>query len=142
MKLLHLRVPRATTAGPEFDLRVSCAALLVAPLALACAASFPAPTQRLIDAQSAERSAQELGATEEPKAQHSLQRAQDQIAAAEAAMADGENRKADALLIRARADAELAVAQTRETDARLSLKDAKDDSTQQTTLNKQQGAVQ
>jgi sRNA-binding protein len=96
----------------------------------------------LIDAQSAERSAQELGAGDEPKAQLSLKRARDQIAAAEEAIAEGENRTADALLIRARADAELALAQARETDAQLSLKEAEHESAQQKKVNKGQGAVQ
>jgi hypothetical protein len=107
----------------------------------ACGGSFPAPTQRLADAQSAERSARELGAQDEPRAQLSLKLAQDQIAQAKTAMNDGENRRADALLVRAKADAELAVAQTRERDAKVEGKEATDDSAAQKATNAGQGAV-
>jgi hypothetical protein len=107
----------------------------------ACGGSFPPPTQRLADAQSAERSARELGANEEPRAQLSLKLAQDQIAQAKAAMTDGENRRADGLLVRARADAELAVAQTRERDAKVEGREASDDSAAQKATNIGQGAV-
>ncbi len=107
----------------------------------ACGASFPAPTQRMADAQSAERSARELGAYDEPKAQLSLKLAQEQIAQAKVAMNDGENKRADSLLIRAKADAELAVAQTRERGARLEGQEAVDDSAAQKATNAGQGAV-
>lgn len=56
------------------------AVLVMAPFAWACGGSFPPPTQRLADAQSAERSAIELGANNEPGAQLSLRLAQEQIA--------------------------------------------------------------
>jgi hypothetical protein len=78
-------------------------------LLAACGGSFPPPTQRMADAQSAERSARELGADAEPRAQLSLKLAQDQITAAQKAITDGDNQRADSLLIRAKADAELAV---------------------------------
>ena len=107
----------------------------------ACGASFPAPTQRMADAQSAERSARELGAYDEPRAQLSLKLAQDQIAQAKLAMNDGENQRADSLLVRARADAELAVAQTRERGARVEGQEAVDDSAAQKATNVGQGAV-
>lgn len=142
MKQLHFRARRSVVEEHNRHRRTAFSALLMAPLVVGCAASFPPPTQRLIDAQSAERSAQELGAADEPKAQLSLKRARDQIAAAEKAIADGENRTADALLVRAHADAELALAQARETDAQLSLKQAKDESAQQKRVNEGQGAVQ
>lgn len=116
--------------------------ILASPAALGCAGSFPEPTQRLADAQAAERSARELGADEEPKAQLSLQLAQDQIALAEKAIADREHEQADSLLIRAQADAELAMAQTREADARASREGAVEDSAQQKDMNEGQGAVQ
>src|SRR5947209_2790 len=90
-----------------------------APLVWACGASFPPPTQRMADATSAERSAAELGADNEPFAKLSLKLAQDQIALAQKAMTDGDNKKADSLLIRAKADAELAVVQAREKGAKV-----------------------
>ena len=114
---------------------------VVAPFVWACGATFPPPTQRMADAQSAERSARELGANNEPKAQLSLKLAQDQISQAERAMTDGDNKRADALLIRAKADAELAVAQAREKVARVDRQDAVDDSAEQKATNVGQGAA-
>lgn len=107
----------------------------------ACGASFPAPTQRMADAQSAERSARELGANDVPRAQLSLKLAQDQIAQAKLAMNDEENERADSLLIRAKADAELAIAQARERGAKVEGQEAVDKSAAQKELNVGQGAV-
>jgi hypothetical protein len=107
----------------------------------ACGASFPPPTQRLADAQSVERSAREVGANEAPAAQLSLKHTQDQIAEAQKAMADGDNERADALLIRAKADGELALAQAREKMARAEGTEAVEDSNNQKTTNAAQGAI-
>ncbi|HEX2880253.1 MAG TPA: DUF4398 domain-containing protein [Polyangiaceae bacterium] len=111
------------------------------PLLLACGGSFPPPTQRLADAQSAERSARELGAGNVPAAQLSLKLSQEQIAMAQKAMAKDDNERADALLIRAKADAELAVAQAREKGAVASHQEAVEDSVTQDKMNAGQGAV-
>lgn len=115
--------------------------ILVAPFMSACGGSFPPPTQRLADAQSAERSARELGANDEPAAKLSLKLADEQITQAQKVMADGDNRHADSLLIRAKADAELAVAQAREKGARVEGQNAVQDSAAQKELNAGQGAV-
>ena len=115
--------------------------LLLVPLATACGGSIPAPTQRLADAQSAERSARELGAADEPSAKLSLKLAQEQIAKAQKVMADGENQQADSLLIRAKADAELSVAQARETGAKVNVAEAVEESAEQQDTNIGQGAV-
>src|SRR5262245_6228755 len=88
--------------------------MLVAPLVCACGASMQPPVQRLADAQAAERTARELGADSQPSAQLSLKLAQEQIAQAQRAMADDDNERANSLLLRAKADAELAVARARE----------------------------
>jgi len=114
--------------------------LIAAPLLGACA-SFPPPTQRLADAQSAERSAREVGANDAPAAQLSLKLAQDQIALAQKAMANGDNEQADSLLIRAKMDGELALAQAREKTARVDHQEATADSAEQKTTNTVQGAV-
>jgi len=106
-----------------------------------CAGSIPPPTQRMADAQAAERSAAELGANRVPAAQLSLKLAQEQIAQAKKAMADDENKRADSLLIRAKADAELALAQTREQTAKVAVAEAVDDSAEQKATNIGQGAV-
>ena len=114
---------------------------IVAPFVWACGASFPPPTQRMADAQSAERSATELGANNEPVAQLSLKLAQQQISEAQKAMTEGDNKRADGLLIRAKADAELAVAQAREKGAKVDGQKAVDDSAAQKATNVGQGAV-
>lgn len=108
---------------------------------LACGGSFPPPTQRLADAQSAERSAREVGANRVPAAQLSLKLSQEQIALAQKAMEDKDNERADALLIRAKMDAEVAIALAREEGAKSEHQEAVDDSAAQAATNKGQGAV-
>jgi hypothetical protein len=115
--------------------------LVTLPVIGACGASFPPPTQRLADAQSAERSAREVGANDAPAAQLSLKLAQDQISQAQKAMSNGDNEVADSLLIRAKMDGELALAQAREKTARLDHQEAVVDSADQKTTNVGQGAV-
>ncbi len=115
--------------------------IIVSPIVAACGGSFPPPTQRLADAQAAERSARELGAEQEPSAKLSLKLAQDQIAQSEKAVADGDNMKADSLLLRAKADAELAVAKAREKGAKVDVQKAVDDSAAQKATNVGQGAT-
>jgi hypothetical protein len=79
-----------------------------------CGASFPAPTQRMADAESAERSAKEVGADGQPAAKLEVDLAHEQIARAKVLVAGDDNKRADFVLIRARADAELALALARE----------------------------
>lgn len=117
--------------------------MFAAPLVWgACGATVPPPTQRMADAESAERSAREVGAENEPAARLSLKLAQEQIGQAKTAMADDENEKADSLLVRAKADAELAIAQAREKSAHLAKQAAVKDSAVQNTTNANQGAAQ
>jgi len=115
--------------------------LVLLPLLAACGASFPAPTQRLADAQSSEHSARELKAEEEPAAKLSLKLAQEQITQAQRAIADGDNKRADGLLIRAKADADLSIAQAREKGAKADSQKATDDMATQKATNQGQGAV-
>jgi uncharacterized protein YqfA (UPF0365 family) len=115
--------------------------VIAAPFVWACGASIPPPTQRMADAQSAARSARELGANSVPAAQLSLKLAQTQISQAETAMTDGDNARADILLIRAQADAELALAQARERVAKVDTQEAVEDSAEQKATNVGQGAV-
>lgn len=91
-----------------------------AALAAGCA-SFPAPAQHLADAESARRTAQELGAASDPNARLHVQLADEQIRKAREQMREGNNKAADLLLIRAHADAELALALTREQSANVEL---------------------
>jgi hypothetical protein len=108
---------------------------------LGCGGSYPTPTQNLADTQSAERSAVELGAANQPKAQLHLQLAREQMALARTAMKDGDNERADALLRRARSDAELAIALTRDQSAKTEALKATDQSNAQQVTNANQGAV-
>lgn len=107
----------------------------------ACGATVPPPTQHMADAESAERSAREVGANDEPAAQLSLKLADEQISQAKTAMAADDNEKADSLLVRAKADAELAIAQAREKNAHLAKQEAVKDSATQNTTNASQGAL-
>ncbi len=115
--------------------------VMIGPLLGACGASLPPPTQRLADAQSATRSARELGANSEPAAQLSLKLADEQISQAQQAIANGDNKRAESLLVRAKADAELAVAQAREKGANVAGQVAVDNSAAQNATNIDQGAV-
>ena len=109
-------------------------------LVLGCGATYPVPTQPLADPESAERSATELGAANQPKAQLHLQLAHEQLLRAKAAMQSGDNERATALLLRARSDAELAIALTREEAAKAGAQTATDQSnTQKITNAKQEG---
>src|SRR5690349_13079872 len=108
---------------------------IAAPFIWACGASFPPPTQRMADAESAERSARELGAEGVPAAKLSLKLSQQQIALAKKAIKEDENKVADGLLIRAKADAELAMAQAREKSARADKQEAVEESAEQKATN-------
>ena len=110
-------------------------------LVLGCGGSYPAPTQDLSAAQGAERSAVELGAASQPQAKLHLALAQEQMAQAAAAMKDGDNERAEGLLLRSRSDAELAIALTRDQSAKTDAQKATVQSNTQTTTNLNQGAV-
>jgi len=79
----------------------------------------------MADAESAARSAKEVGAAGEPTARLQVRLADEQIADAKALVADGENERADYVLLRARADAELGLALAREQNAQVELETAK-----------------
>lgn len=81
--------------------------------ALACAGA-PEPTERMASAQAALRAAKEVGAKDVPKAQLHQQLAQEQVDQANKLIKEGENERAEMILRRAQADAELAVAMARE----------------------------
>ena len=86
-------------------------------LVVGCA-SAPLPVQRLASSEGAIRSASELGAAQTPSAALYLKLAQDNVAQAQRLIKDGDNQRADYVLMRAEADAELALALTRETSTR------------------------
>jgi hypothetical protein len=111
-------------------------------LALGCAGSYPPPTQKMADVQSANRSANELGAQNNPKAQLHLKLSEEQLELAKAAVKDDDNEVADSLLTRAKADAELAIALTRETAAATEASKAAQRSNAQSSTNAAQGVLQ
>jgi hypothetical protein len=105
---------RSILFAEEIDMRTVLRAIIIGTSLAACSATFPVPTQRMADAESAERSARELGAEGQPTARLHLRLAQEQIAKAKNSVGEGENERADLLLVRATADAELALALARE----------------------------
>jgi hypothetical protein len=88
-----------------------------APLLWACGGSVPEPKQPMADAESAARSARVVGADAPPWAKLHVKLADEQIADARKLIAKGDNERATYVLVRARADAELALALAREQNA-------------------------
>jgi hypothetical protein len=97
----------------------------LASLAAACGSSLPPPNDRLASSEAAIRSAKELGAESDPQASLHVRLADEQVTTARNLIHDGENRRADMVLQRARADAELAVVLTREKAAKTSADQAR-----------------
>jgi len=95
----------------------SCSAGVVAIATVTACASYPEPVQRLASAESAARTAEEQGAGQNSPSQLHLRLAREQIARAKSLMNDGDYESADYVLIRAKADAELALAETQEVRA-------------------------
>jgi hypothetical protein len=81
---------------------------------LAGCASYPMPAQHMADAEAATRSANDLGANGTPQGQLHLRLANEEITQAKALIANGDNERADYVLTRAKADAELAVAEAKD----------------------------
>jgi hypothetical protein len=95
--------------------------------ALAGCASYPAPIARMTDAEVTTRSADEIGAGIDPEAQIYLRRAREQMVRAREAMNDGDNHRADFMLVRAKADADLAFALAHEQRAETAAQQALDE---------------
>jgi hypothetical protein len=110
---------------------VACA---LVTMTVACG-GYPPPTQPLADAQAADRSAQELGAANDPAAALHLKLAQEQMANARKLMNDNDNKKAEALLLRAKADAELAISLAKEQKAKGGVAQAAEKANLQTKAN-------
>ena len=95
-----------------------------------CGGSIPPPADRLASAEAASRSARELGADREPTAALHLKLAQEEIDSAKKLMADSDNKRADLVLQRASADAELSVMLAKVNNANAEAQKAKDRVTQ------------
>lgn len=91
--------------------------IAAAPLVLSCSPSWPEPKQPMAEAEAASRSAREVGADSQPAAKLKVTLADEQIAEAKAQISKGDNERATYLLVRARADAELALALAHEQNA-------------------------
>ncbi|MDP2273981.1 MAG: hypothetical protein Q8N23_35500 [Archangium sp.] len=87
--------------------------LSIAVLALAGCATVQLPADRLQGSEASIRSAEELGASNVPAARLHLQLAKDETLAAKKLAADGDDR-AELVLARAEADAELALGLARQ----------------------------
>lgn len=84
---------------------------LIIGVALVCGcAATPMPTAQVVSSAAAIRTAQELRADETQASRVRLQSAVDEYAEAQRLIADGDGEKAERLLSRAEADAELAMA--------------------------------
>lgn len=82
------------------------------------------PTEKLTAAESAMRAAQEVGANSVPQAELHLKLAEEQVQLARKLSADGDNERASAVLLRAKADADLAVALAKDAQAEKTLEAA------------------
>jgi hypothetical protein len=91
-------------------------AVLASAVAVGCA-SAPKPEAQIVSSEGAIRGATEAGATEVPAATLHLRLAREQRQAALAMIANGENERARFLLARSEADAELAIALSRQAAA-------------------------
>jgi hypothetical protein len=90
----------------------------IAMIGLAACASVPPPHERHAAAQAAIRTATEMEAEQIPQAALHLKLAQEQFDKGKALMNDGDNHRATFMLMRAKADAELALAMARENKTR------------------------
>jgi hypothetical protein len=76
--------------------------------------SYPPPTERMTTAEAAIRGAEEVNASQIPRAALHLKLAQEQTDKAKRLMEDGYNERAELTLKRAQSDAELAIAISKE----------------------------
>jgi Domain of unknown function (DUF4398) len=76
-------------------------------------AGTPAPHGKVASSEAAIRAAQETGSKNVPQAALHLKLAEEQLQSAKALIRDNENRRAEYVLMRAQADAELAIALSR-----------------------------
>jgi hypothetical protein len=76
-------------------------------------ASAPAPNAKVASSEAAIRAAQETGSGSVPQAALHLKLAEEQLLSAKALMRENDNKRAEYVLMRAQADAELAIALSR-----------------------------
>lgn len=93
-------------------------AATTACLVVGCGSAPPVPADQITQTEAAIRAASEVGATSVPKAALHLKMAQDQLQTAKGLIAEEENDEARLVLDRARIDAELALALSKEATLR------------------------
>jgi hypothetical protein len=81
-----------------------------AAMTIAGCAGTPAPNSKVASSEAAIRAAQETGSAKVPQAALHLKLAEEQLQSAKALIRDNENKRAEYVLMRAQADAELAIA--------------------------------
>jgi hypothetical protein len=84
-------------------------AVCAAACLVACGGHYPEPKQDELSTAAAVRSANEVGADRDPQATLHLKYAKDQSDDANKLIANGDNQRAEMMLARARADAELSL---------------------------------
>jgi len=112
---------------------------VVGAAGLAACASAPVPTQQLVDSRADTRAAEEVGAKQNPQAALHLQLAYEGIDKANKLIANGDNERARYVLLRADADAQLALAESKEVNTRNSAMQAQQKLQE---LKSQNGAAQ
>jgi hypothetical protein len=98
----------------RFDMKRIFLTALVCAAPLGACASYPAPQQHMADSMASVRGAEEVGAASQPQAALNLKLAQEELARAKALMGDDKNEEADYMALRAKSDADLALALARE----------------------------
>jgi len=91
---------------------------LIAFGAVACGGSYPKPNDELVASEAAVHSAEAVGATAQPQAQLYVKLAQEEIQRGRLEMSRGDNERAAYSLLRAKADADLALEMTRANNAK------------------------
>jgi Domain of unknown function (DUF4398) len=99
--------------------------ILLASLAGCGSSSVPPPNDQAAKSEGSIRAAQEVGARDVPEAALYVQLAQDGLERGKKYMRQGDNRDAKMMLLRAQADAELALAMARESKTRAAAEQAK-----------------
>jgi hypothetical protein len=100
---------------------------LPAIFAVACGGGYPEPRAQLTESEKAVRGAEETGAQNSPQSALHLKRAQEQVEEAKRLIRSGESERADWVLRRAEADADLALSLAREGNQRKKSLEAKEE---------------
>jgi len=101
--------------------------VVLAALLLSCGGGYPEPRDQLTESEAAVRAAEVAGAPNTPQAALHLKRAREQIEAGKGFIQEGENERADWMLRRARADADLALSLATEETQRKKAAEAKEE---------------